>query len=80
MESTIIQTSNQKGKGLAQQKEGGKQGRSPVASTSKPQVNQPPQEGKKTRKRTGGNYITQATGSQKSKNMPWTMSSTCPET
>ncbi|MBW0483714.1 hypothetical protein O181_023429 [Austropuccinia psidii MF-1] len=52
----------------------------PVASTSKPQVNQPPQEGKKTRKRTGGNDITQATGSQKSKNMQWTMFSTFPET
>ncbi|MBW0586061.1 hypothetical protein O181_125776 [Austropuccinia psidii MF-1] len=29
MESTIIQTSNEKDKGLAQQKEGGKKGRSP---------------------------------------------------
>ncbi|MBW0488230.1 hypothetical protein O181_027945 [Austropuccinia psidii MF-1] len=57
MEPTIIQTSNQKDKRLAQQKEGGKQGRSPVASTSKPQASQPPQKGKIT----GGNQIPELT-------------------
>ncbi|MBW0535530.1 hypothetical protein O181_075245 [Austropuccinia psidii MF-1] len=31
MEYTIIQTSNQKDKGLAQQEKGGKQGRSPIS-------------------------------------------------
>ncbi|MBW0557127.1 hypothetical protein O181_096842 [Austropuccinia psidii MF-1] len=40
MELTIIQTSNQKNKGLAQQKEGGNQGRSPSSfyqkATSQP--------------------------------------------
>ncbi|MBW0507880.1 hypothetical protein O181_047595 [Austropuccinia psidii MF-1] len=41
MESTIIQTSK---------KEGSKE-EAPVASTSKPQANQPPQEGKKNKKK-----------------------------
>ncbi|MBW0464495.1 hypothetical protein O181_004210 [Austropuccinia psidii MF-1] len=47
MESTLIQTSNQKDKVLAQQEEGCKQGRSPLASTKKPQASKPPQERKK---------------------------------
>ncbi|MBW0586999.1 hypothetical protein O181_126714 [Austropuccinia psidii MF-1] len=46
MESTIIQTSNQKDQGVPCQKEG-----APVASTSKPQENQLPQEGKKKKKK-----------------------------
>ncbi|MBW0499919.1 hypothetical protein O181_039634 [Austropuccinia psidii MF-1] len=40
-----------KDKGLTCQKEGGKQGRSPVASTRKTQANQLPQEGKKNKKK-----------------------------
>ncbi|MBW0579761.1 hypothetical protein O181_119476 [Austropuccinia psidii MF-1] len=40
---------------------------SPVASTRKPQVNQPPQEGKKNKKIIGGNHIPQATGFQNPK-------------
>ncbi|MBW0522006.1 hypothetical protein O181_061721 [Austropuccinia psidii MF-1] len=50
-----------------------------VASTRKPQVSQPPQEGKKNKKRIGENHTPQATGFQESKNMQWTMSSTWPE-
>ena len=50
MESTIIQTSNQKDQGVSCQKEGGNQEEAPVASTSKPQANQLPQEGKKNKK------------------------------
>ncbi|MBW0586398.1 hypothetical protein O181_126113 [Austropuccinia psidii MF-1] len=52
----------------------------PVASTSKPKANQPPKRGRRTRKRTGENHIPQVTGFQKSKEMPWAMSSTWPET
>ncbi|MBW0528738.1 hypothetical protein O181_068453 [Austropuccinia psidii MF-1] len=52
----------------------------PVSSTSKPQANQLPQEGKKNKKKTGGSHIPQVTGSQTSKKMPWTMSSAWPET
>ncbi|MBW0575073.1 hypothetical protein O181_114788 [Austropuccinia psidii MF-1] len=51
MESTIIQTSNQKHKGIPCQKEGGNQGRSQVAFTRKPQANPLPQEGKKNKKK-----------------------------
>ncbi|MBW0534457.1 hypothetical protein O181_074172 [Austropuccinia psidii MF-1] len=51
MESTIIQTSNQKHKALEKQKEGGNKRRIPVASTSKPQDSQPHQEGKKDKKK-----------------------------
>ncbi|MBW0566578.1 hypothetical protein O181_106293 [Austropuccinia psidii MF-1] len=51
----------------------------PVASTRKPQVNQIPQEGKKNKKRTGGDHLSQDTRSQKSQKMPWAMSSTWPE-
>ncbi|MBW0499993.1 hypothetical protein O181_039708 [Austropuccinia psidii MF-1] len=61
MESTIIQTSNQK--------EGGNQGRSPKPTHF-------PNKAGRTRKRTGENHIPQSTGFQKSKKMPWTMSST----
>ncbi|MBW0547483.1 hypothetical protein O181_087198 [Austropuccinia psidii MF-1] len=50
-----------------------------VASTSKPQANPLPQEGKKNKEKNWGNYIPQATGFQKSKKMPQTMSSTWPE-
>ncbi|MBW0529586.1 hypothetical protein O181_069301 [Austropuccinia psidii MF-1] len=46
MQSITIQTSNQEDKGIPCQKE-----RSPVASTSKPQANQLPQEGKNNKKR-----------------------------
>ncbi|MBW0593407.1 hypothetical protein O181_133122 [Austropuccinia psidii MF-1] len=42
MESTIIQTSNQKYKGLAQQEKGARKEEAPVASTSKPPASQPP--------------------------------------
>ncbi|MBW0508772.1 hypothetical protein O181_048487 [Austropuccinia psidii MF-1] len=66
MESTIIQTSNQKDQGIPCQKEGGNQGRSP-------------KKGRRTRKRTGENHITQVTGFQKYNKMPSTMSSTLPE-
>ncbi|MBW0476814.1 hypothetical protein O181_016529 [Austropuccinia psidii MF-1] len=51
----------------------------PVASTRKPQANQLPKEGKKNKKKIGGKHISQVTGSQKSKHMPWKMSSTWPE-
>ncbi|MBW0480263.1 hypothetical protein O181_019978 [Austropuccinia psidii MF-1] len=51
----------------------------PVASTRKSQVSQPPQEGKKNKKRIGGNHIPQATRFQESKKMPCIMSSTWPE-
>ena len=50
-----------------------------VASTSKPQANPLPQEGKKKKKKPGENHIPQATGFQKYKNMPWTKSLTWPE-
>ncbi|MBW0570881.1 hypothetical protein O181_110596, partial [Austropuccinia psidii MF-1] len=50
MESTIIQASNQEDTGIPCQKAGGKQEEAPVASTSKPQANQLPQEGKKNKK------------------------------
>ncbi|MBW0564588.1 hypothetical protein O181_104303 [Austropuccinia psidii MF-1] len=49
MESTII--SNQKDEGIPCRKEGGNQGRSPVASTSKLQANPLPQEGKNNKKK-----------------------------
>ncbi|MBW0487152.1 hypothetical protein O181_026867 [Austropuccinia psidii MF-1] len=71
MESTIIQTSKQLNKVLAHQKEGGKQRRSPVTSTSKPQANQIPQEGKKNNKNDWKKPYFPATGSQESKKMPW---------
>ncbi|MBW0505988.1 hypothetical protein O181_045703 [Austropuccinia psidii MF-1] len=51
VESIIMQTSNQKYQGVPRQKEGGNQGRSPIASTSKPQTNTLPQEGKKNKKK-----------------------------
>ncbi|MBW0512804.1 hypothetical protein O181_052519 [Austropuccinia psidii MF-1] len=72
MESTIIQTSNQKDQGLPCQKEGGNQGRSPKPTHF-------PKKGRRTRKRIGGSHIPQVTGFQTSKKMPWTMSSTWPE-
>ncbi|MBW0529960.1 hypothetical protein O181_069675 [Austropuccinia psidii MF-1] len=50
MESTVIQGSNQKYQGVPLQKEGASKEEAPVASTSKPQANQPPQEGKKNKK------------------------------
>ncbi|MBW0580632.1 hypothetical protein O181_120347 [Austropuccinia psidii MF-1] len=50
-----------------------------VASTSKPQSTHFPKKGRRKRKRTGENHIPQATGSQKSNKMPWTMSSTWPK-
>ncbi|MBW0498638.1 hypothetical protein O181_038353 [Austropuccinia psidii MF-1] len=69
MESTIIQTSNQKDQGVPCQKEGGNQGRSPKPTHF-------PKKGRRTRKRTGENHIPQVTGFQKYKKMPWTMFST----
>ncbi|MBW0569620.1 hypothetical protein O181_109335 [Austropuccinia psidii MF-1] len=45
----------------SKKKQGSKE-EAPVASTSKPQGNQPPQEGKKNKKRIGGNHVPQATG------------------
>ncbi|MBW0485086.1 hypothetical protein O181_024801 [Austropuccinia psidii MF-1] len=50
MESTIIQTSNQKDKGLTK-KEGRKQGRSPSSFYQQAISQPPPQEGKKTNKK-----------------------------
>ncbi|MBW0486456.1 hypothetical protein O181_026171 [Austropuccinia psidii MF-1] len=76
MESTIIQTSNQKDKIITCQKEGHSKEEAPLASNSKPQVNQPPQEGKKKKKIIGRNNIPQVTGSKK---IPWTVSSTWPK-
>ncbi|MBW0547910.1 hypothetical protein O181_087625 [Austropuccinia psidii MF-1] len=79
MESTIIQTTNQKIKEYHEkEKEEGKE-EATVASTRKPQVIQHPKEGIRSRKRIGGNHIPQVTGFQKSKKMPWIMSSTWPE-
>ncbi|MBW0593318.1 hypothetical protein O181_133033 [Austropuccinia psidii MF-1] len=72
MESTIIQTSNQKDQGVPCQKEGGNQGRSPKPTHF-------PKKGRRTRKRTGENHIPQVTGCQKYKKMPWKMSSKWPE-
>ncbi|MBW0548456.1 hypothetical protein O181_088171 [Austropuccinia psidii MF-1] len=60
LESTIIQTSNQKDQGITCPKEGGKQGRSPKPAHF-------PKKGRRTRKRTGENQIPQVTGFQKSK-------------
>ncbi|MBW0512878.1 hypothetical protein O181_052593 [Austropuccinia psidii MF-1] len=79
MESTIIQTSNHKDQGVPCQKEEGNQGRSPVASTRKPQANPLPQEGNKNKKNNWRKPYPQFTGFQKSKKMPWKMSSTWPE-
>ncbi|MBW0579051.1 hypothetical protein O181_118766 [Austropuccinia psidii MF-1] len=73
MESTILQTSNQKDQEIPCQKEESNQGRS-----SKP--TNFPKKGRRTRKRTGGSHIPQATEFQKSKKIPWTISSTSPET
>ncbi|MBW0566788.1 hypothetical protein O181_106503 [Austropuccinia psidii MF-1] len=73
MESTIIQNSIQKYKGLAQKKEGGKQGRSPRSfsqkATSQPTSPRREEEQEsKWRKPYSPSY-----------RMPWTMSSTWPE-
>ncbi|MBW0549155.1 hypothetical protein O181_088870 [Austropuccinia psidii MF-1] len=50
MESTIIQTTNQKDQGVPYQKEEATKEEALVASTSKPQANPLPQEGKKNKK------------------------------
>ncbi|MBW0584622.1 hypothetical protein O181_124337 [Austropuccinia psidii MF-1] len=50
MESTITQTSNQKGQGVPCQTMEASEDESPVASTRKPQANPLPQEGKKNKK------------------------------
>ncbi|MBW0503989.1 hypothetical protein O181_043704 [Austropuccinia psidii MF-1] len=60
-------------------KKEGRKEEAPVPSTRKPQANQLPIKGRRTRKGIGGNHIPQVTGSQKSKKMPWTRSSTGPE-
>ncbi|MBW0517459.1 hypothetical protein O181_057174 [Austropuccinia psidii MF-1] len=72
MESNIIQTSNQKDQGVSFKKEGGNQGRSPKPTHlhKKRRI---------TRKQTAENHIPQVTGFQKSKKIPWKMSSTWPE-
>ncbi|MBW0588068.1 hypothetical protein O181_127783 [Austropuccinia psidii MF-1] len=51
MESTIIQTSNQEDQGVQFQKERGKQGRSPSSFYQKASSQQPPQEGRKNKKK-----------------------------
>ncbi|MBW0515338.1 hypothetical protein O181_055053 [Austropuccinia psidii MF-1] len=51
MESTIVQNSNKKIKEWHNTKRETSKQEAPVASTSKPQVNQPPQEGKKKNKK-----------------------------
>ncbi|MBW0542135.1 hypothetical protein O181_081850 [Austropuccinia psidii MF-1] len=66
MESTIIQTSTQKDKGLAQQKEGGNQGRSPSSFHQKASLHK---KERRKRKRNGGNLIPQGKRSQESKNL-----------
>ncbi|MBW0582550.1 hypothetical protein O181_122265 [Austropuccinia psidii MF-1] len=50
MESTVIQASNKKTKEYHSEKREASKEVAPVASTSKPQVNQPPQEGKNKKK------------------------------
>ncbi|MBW0521703.1 hypothetical protein O181_061418 [Austropuccinia psidii MF-1] len=49
MESTIIQTSNQKIKAWHNQRREASKEKAPLASTSKPQASQPSQEGKKNK-------------------------------
>ncbi|MBW0552447.1 hypothetical protein O181_092162 [Austropuccinia psidii MF-1] len=51
MESSIIQTSNQKDQGAPCQKEGGNQGRSPSSFYQKAPSHSLPQEGKKKKKK-----------------------------
>ncbi|MBW0546549.1 hypothetical protein O181_086264 [Austropuccinia psidii MF-1] len=51
MESTIIKTSNQKDQGYHAKKKEVTKEEAPVASTSKPQANKLPQEGKKNKKK-----------------------------
>ncbi|MBW0591410.1 hypothetical protein O181_131125 [Austropuccinia psidii MF-1] len=51
MESTIIQASNQEDKGIPCEKKQASKEEAPVASTSKPQASQIPQEGKKNKKK-----------------------------
>ncbi|MBW0486089.1 hypothetical protein O181_025804 [Austropuccinia psidii MF-1] len=48
----------------------------PVASNSKPQVSQPPQEGKKNKKKNGRKPYSPSYKFQDSKRMPWKISST----
>ncbi|MBW0592052.1 hypothetical protein O181_131767 [Austropuccinia psidii MF-1] len=74
MESTIIQTLNQKYQGVPCQKEGGNQGRS-LSSFYQKSPSQPTSSRREEEKekRTGENHIPQVTGFQKSKKMPWTM-------
>ncbi|MBW0566145.1 hypothetical protein O181_105860 [Austropuccinia psidii MF-1] len=80
MESTVIQASNPKDQGVPLQKEGGKQGRSPSSfyqqASSQPTSPRGEEEQEKELEETN---IPQPTGFQKSKKMPWTMSSTWPE-
>ncbi|MBW0500650.1 hypothetical protein O181_040365 [Austropuccinia psidii MF-1] len=51
MESTIIQISDHKDKGMAQKRREASKEKAPVSSTSKTQANQPPQEVRKNKKR-----------------------------
>ncbi|MBW0571419.1 hypothetical protein O181_111134 [Austropuccinia psidii MF-1] len=51
MESTIIQASHKKDKGVPCQKREASKQEAPVDSTSKPQANKLPQEGKKKKKK-----------------------------
>ncbi|MBW0538002.1 hypothetical protein O181_077717 [Austropuccinia psidii MF-1] len=78
IEYTVIQAPTSKYKEGPCQK-GGKQGRSPVASTSKPQANQTPQEGKKNKKRNLRKPYSPFTGYKESKRIPCTIPSTWPE-
>ncbi|MBW0501543.1 hypothetical protein O181_041258 [Austropuccinia psidii MF-1] len=80
MESTIIQTSYQKDKGVQFQKEGGMQGRSPCSfyqqATSQPTSPRGKEEKEKELEET---IFPKLQDSKNPKNMPWTMSSTWPE-
>ncbi|MBW0470115.1 hypothetical protein O181_009830 [Austropuccinia psidii MF-1] len=79
MESTIIQKSNKKDKGLEQQKEGGQQGRTTISFYQQATSQTASPRGEEAQeKRNEGSHITQVTGSQEFKRIPWTMSSTCP--
>ncbi|MBW0466130.1 hypothetical protein O181_005845 [Austropuccinia psidii MF-1] len=51
IESTVIKNSNPENKGMAQKEREASKEEAPVASTSKPQANQPPQEEKKKKKK-----------------------------
>ncbi|MBW0462228.1 hypothetical protein O181_001943 [Austropuccinia psidii MF-1] len=72
MESTIIQTTNQKDKAVPCQKEGGSQGRSPSSFHQQVSIQPTSSRREETIKLIGVNHIPQDTGFRKSKKMPWT--------